>query len=76
MKFYIISLNKFNTLFNFIQILIHKIYLLSLNLIILINYKVIIFNLSLLTYYYYVIINYVFVNKYINNQYKTFCIKI
>ena len=75
MKFYIISLNKFNTLFNFIQILIHKIYLLSLNLIILINYKVVIFNLSLLKYYY-VIINYVLVNKYINNQYKTFCIKI
>ena len=68
MKFYIISLNKFNTLFNFIQILIHKIYLLSLNLIILINYKVVIFNLSLLKYYY-VIINYVLVNKYINNQY-------
>ena len=49
MKFYIISLNKFNTLFNFIQILIHKIYLLSLNLIILINYKVVLLNLSLLT---------------------------
>jgi len=48
MKFYIISLNKFNTLFNFIQILIHKIYLLSLNLIILINYKVVLLNLSLL----------------------------